>query len=245
VGLYAGFVVIYNVRNRRQWRDYFQADKSEAGARVVLEKYATKLAKGDDSPRTIITLATAQVNIGDLATAEHNARILLDRLVNSHLAGQTGQVDVINKAIWLLYTLMGRQGRFIEAAELLQNHPLPSIVRNSVSIALSYYLGGDEENARIALGILRITPDTPNPPRLLHYAPDGLYNAARYHGPQDRLLIAYLRHKLYDENPLPIYQKYAEHMALVGTWKITDNVFVQRLNEVEAEMRAVIRGATP
>ncbi len=231
---------------RTWWQDRPFRQIAAGNASSIRDEYAAKVAAGDVSARTCAVLAWAHLHNRDYPAAERIARESLDRLAAVYLATppqkrQSIRAHELNNTALLLTYALTHQGRFQEAAEILRQHHYRPMVGHAQFTAQLFHLAGDEASARAALGDLRITPETPPPPRFAVNKPDQEIDIAQRQPITNRLLIAYLRHKLYDEDPRPIYRKYAAHIPVLEQVNpvFEDSPFIQRTKTMKAEIRAL------
>ncbi len=247
-GLWVAYTVYTNIRQRREWRDYRAAVRGQAA--TIRDKYTLPQTQRPLTPSETATLAAALVHTGDFAAAADLTGELIISLIGQHLpqANQGALSSTVFKIALLTHCdALKFQGKFIEAAQALQQYHFGFIDGRMLLTSMNYFWGGDADHARVALGTLRATPNMPPPPRITTTGINTAEVAHRYAYP-DRAWLAYLRYKLFDDaDARGVLREYAEHITRMAetTAIFPDSPFTQRYQECLAEMHTLAAESPP
>jgi tetratricopeptide (TPR) repeat protein len=206
---------------------YLMNDRPEA----LIEEALARRAQGDRSPENAITLAEAYSHRGLGAQAEPYALEAIELVEQRGVCHQrrTSSQVLCDAAYLARYGAWLRQGRYTEAAQSLQAR-LPASRHPNLFLAFmiwAYFLAGDHYNVGVLLD--RVQTDLPQ-------------RDEGYIHPRYRMVLAYIRYKLLDEDPRPVLRK---HRRYLEEWeKLREqgraSATYERVGEMLAEMRALL-----
>ena len=205
---------------------------AQGEADAVRAEYEAKQAKGDTSPQTSFILIHACFAQNDLIAAQRYGEETLQRLANMNAfrSNDTNTLWLCINASLNLHNVFNHQGQYIEAARVLRSYPRFEELDSSFSVqaAWSYCLGEHDQNARDMLD--RIAPED-----------TGSLT------PSVALQYAYLRHKLYGDDPRPIFRQYRSAIGDIDprVHDTQNTLYSQYLRRITDDMRTMVSESLP
>lgn len=205
---------------------------TEGKSDAVIAEYRPRYEQGDQSPQTILTLLIAYLHIGQTEEAARFA-------TNAHAIMENEQVcekkDLSSRYLCYIIRLgladmAAVEGRFAEAGRDLVDF-LPHSVNKpyvATAAALLFFLADDLPNTRAML------EKAPHPGKRSRNAHSG--------GPRYRLITAYIRHKVLEEDTRAIMRRYRGEIAY---WRDEaarsgGELYSQRMNAILDEIETLI-----